>query len=94
MYCTVLLVLQGIIFVRCPNNKNNYLRAIIFCEVINSWGIILGCYWAFLPSSGCLWKLLLLLVVLLLEDGKHTVLQEFALETAAPLPSSFSPGEA
>jgi hypothetical protein len=54
-------------------------------------------YWASHPS-GCPLLVLLVLLVLLLEDGcllhaKHTLVKEFAPETAA-LPSSFSPGEA
>ena len=83
-YRTALLVMRGLIFARSLKSSEN-LRNLQF----------LGCYWASLPSSGCLWKLLLLLLVLLLEDGcKHTVLQEFAPNTAAALPSYLSPAEA
>jgi len=77
------------------------LRALSFCEVLQKLGnfakfVILGLslgfpsfFWVPLGASDSAaaggW----------LPDGsKHTVLQEFAPETVAALPSNFSPGKA
>ena len=80
------------------------MQALRFCKVLENLGNFtkFAIFWGVheLPSLlECLWKLLLLLLVLLLQDGclLHAFAHrapEFASETAAALPSHFCPGEA